>query len=208
MFSFACKPCASGNQQTDTVKVSFPPADASDKENAAPEPTSDQLAKLEEEQRKLEQEGEERRRQQEETERRRREEEARALERQRAEEERRRLLEEQRAKEAEESRRQQEAEARRRAEEARRREELGKVLARDGFAGVNERKKKSGLLSSGFTYPLHAAVRAADAEAVGLLLWAGADRSLKDSAKLTPLMLAQKADKKGSHRQVVEALCA
>mmetsp|Transcript_108647 Transcript_108647/g.339825 ORF Transcript_108647/g.339825 Transcript_108647/m.339825 type:complete len:276 (+) Transcript_108647:401-1228(+) len=223
MFSFgACNACrGNSNQQTDTVKVSFSPkADACDKENAGPNmaiPQSPKLAEAKEEQRPREQEeAEEDRRRQEALERariereeqQRREEEERLrqleLERQRAAEE-----EERRAREeAERQRQQEEEDARRRAEEARRRKLVEEFLSKNGFAGVNERKKKSGTFSSGFTYPLHAAVKAKDAQAVELLLWAGADKELKDSAKLTPLALAQKLDKKGSHKSVVDALSA
>jgi len=119
--------------------------------------------------------------------------------------ERQRQLDEEEARRRAEAQKQEE-EAHRRAEEARKQEEIGQFLSKNGFADVNEKKKKSGMLSSGFTYPLHVAVKAADAQVVGLLLWGGADRSLKDSAKLTPLALAQKLDKKGSHKAVMDAL--
>mmetsp|Transcript_107390 Transcript_107390/g.326403 ORF Transcript_107390/g.326403 Transcript_107390/m.326403 type:complete len:274 (+) Transcript_107390:1-822(+) len=137
-------------------------------------------------------------------ERRRREEEERK--RRDAEERRcRRELEERLLAEREqrlEEERRREEEARLEAERASKRDRLERVLLQVGFGSVNERKKTSGVLSSGFTYPLHAAVKAADVEAVELLLWGGADRTLKDSAKRTPLALALKLNRRDSHKAV------
>eukprot|EP00418_Pyrodinium_bahamense_P090390 CAMPEP_0179034946 /NCGR_PEP_ID=MMETSP0796-20121207/12864_1 /TAXON_ID=73915 /ORGANISM="Pyrodinium bahamense, Strain pbaha01" /LENGTH=240 /DNA_ID=CAMNT_0020731217 /DNA_START=65 /DNA_END=788 /DNA_ORIENTATION=+ len=225
-----------GNRQTDTVKVSFgQPADACDKENEAPCVVKDKEAERQdaatEEQRCWEQEEED-----EDRRRAREEEEAEAdrqrllelerqqeLERQRMEEleRQRRLQEEQRAREeqqlrqqeeearrrAEEARKQEEEEAQRRAEEAQKQEQLSNFLSKHGFKDTNEKKKiKSGMFSSVSAYPLHVAVRAADAQAVGLLLWGGADKTLQDSAKRTPLALAEKLNKNGSHEHVMGAL--
>uniref|UniRef100_A0A7S4Q6Q1 Uncharacterized protein n=1 Tax=Alexandrium monilatum TaxID=311494 RepID=A0A7S4Q6Q1_9DINO len=127
------------------------------------------------------------------------------LERQRAEEEEEEVVEEQRAR-ADERRRCQE-EARRRVG-ARQQGMLFQFLSKNRFAGANEKKVTPGRLRSTFTYPLHTAVRTGDAQAVGLLLWAGADRTLKDSSKHTPLALAQKLDRSGSHASVIEILGA
>jgi len=216
-FCSACR--RNGDPQTDTVKISFaPPADAADKENAVPELVRSTTKEMEEA------EAEERRRAEEEEQR--REEERHRLEamerarREHEEEERRRAeeLERTRRKEEERLRRQREEEelsrqrreeAERKAEEERKKEEVGQFLGKNGFAGVNEKKKKGSLPFAGkFTYPLHVAVKAADPKTVKLLLWAGADKSLKDSAKLTPLELARKLDKGGCQTVVIDALSA
>eukprot|EP00418_Pyrodinium_bahamense_P079640 CAMPEP_0179051174 /NCGR_PEP_ID=MMETSP0796-20121207/21110_1 /TAXON_ID=73915 /ORGANISM="Pyrodinium bahamense, Strain pbaha01" /LENGTH=229 /DNA_ID=CAMNT_0020747709 /DNA_START=48 /DNA_END=737 /DNA_ORIENTATION=+ len=222
----ACNTCGcGGSRQTDTVKVSFsPPADLCDKENEAPCLVISKEAELQdaatEEQRCLEQEEEDERRAREkeeerekvEADRQRQRELARlqALERQRLEEleRQRRLQEEQRSREEEELRQQEVEEAHCRAEEARKQQQrLSIFLSKHGFTGANEKKKiKSGMISSASAYPLHVAVRAADAQAVGLLLWAGADKTLQDSAKRTPLALAQKLNKNGSHEHVIDTL--
>jgi len=83
---------------------------------------------------------------------------------------------------------------------------LNRFLASAGFKAVNQRKKTSGLVSSGFTDPLHAAVKANNLEAVQLLLWAGADKAHKDSSRLTPAALAKKLNKKDSHKAILAAL--
>jgi len=221
----ACNTCGcGGSRQTDTVKVSFsPPADLCDKENEAPCLVISKEAELQdaatEEQRCLEQEEEDERRAREKEEEREKVEADRqhqrelerqqVLEHQRLEEleRQRRLQEEQRAREEEQLRQQGEEEAQRRAEEARKQEQLSVFLSKHGFKGANEKKKiKSGMISSASAYPLHVAVRAADAQAVGLLLWGGADKTLQDSAKRTPLALAQKLNKNGSHEQVINSL--
>merc|ERR550514_2491000 len=88
--------------------------------------------------------------------------------------------------------------------ERRLREFLGKV----GFNAVSEKKVKKSLISSSFSYPLHAAVDMKDADAVNLLLKAGADPKLPNSKKLTPLALAQVKNKQGSHDKVIAALAA
>mmetsp|Transcript_99311 Transcript_99311/g.289803 ORF Transcript_99311/g.289803 Transcript_99311/m.289803 type:complete len:244 (-) Transcript_99311:139-870(-) len=99
-----------------------------------------------------------------------------------------------------------EEEALMRKEQAQKQERLLMYLAANEFPSVNEKKKVPGLLTAGFTYPLHLAARAPDAEAVEMLLSAGADRTLQDSSKLTPLALAMRLDKKGSHAAVIELL--
>jgi len=99
-----------------------------------------------------------------------------------------------------------EAESKARAEKEEKQAKLHGFLTSVGFKSVNEQKKKSGIVSSGFTYPLHAAVKADNPEAVELLLWAGADKAQKDSSKLTPAALAKKLNKKDSHKAVLTAL--
>jgi intein/homing endonuclease len=99
-----------------------------------------------------------------------------------------------------------EAEAKARAEKDQKQAKLNGFLSSIGFKAVNEQKKKSGIVSSGFTYPLHAAIKANNLEAVELLLWAGADKAQKDSSKLTPAALAKKLNKKDSHKAVLTVL--
>jgi len=81
---------------------------------------------------------------------------------------------------------------------------LAEFLAKQGFAKVGERKAtKTGVFRKGFTFPLHVAVAANDLEAVGALLSAGADRTALDSQHLTPLALATRLNKKGSHEGAI-----
>jgi len=94
------------------------------------------------------------------------------------------------------------------AEARRKNESLSAFLGKTGFSGVGEKKVKKSLMSSSFSYPLHAAVEQKDAEAVSLLLWAGADPKLPNSKKLTPLKLAEAKNKQGSHDKVIAALAA
>jgi len=99
-----------------------------------------------------------------------------------------------------------EAESKARAEKEEKQAKLHGFLTSVGFKAVNEVKKKSGIVSSGITYPLHAAVKTNNLEAVELLLWAGADKAQKDSSKLTPPALAKKLNNKDSHKAVLTAL--
>lgn len=203
---FGCRECnacqGTANRKTDTIKVTFSlPADACDKENSDPDEGGAEV-----ELRRIRRVAEMEMRRQQEIERLKRERE----ELKQREQERLLWLEKERLRvqwqRLEEGQRELE-EGRRKAEDARKQEQVDRFLSNAGFTGINDKKKKKGsLLSTGFTYALHAAVRANDPQAVGLLLWRGADRTLSDSAKLTPLQLAQKLDKKGSHLQVVDAL--
>lgn len=195
-----CKACRGiSDQSVDTVKVSFPLPNDDERENevlssfgrenevaAGEEHVFGKVAEQRvEEQRSLE------------LEERRQEEQRLAQQR----EEEKRVAEEEEKLQQQAIRKQLEE-----AEKVRKRERVQQWLAKYGFSAVNEKKKKRGMLSSGYKYPLHAAVKAEDAAAIRLLLWAGADKSLEDSAKLTPLALAGKLGKKGSHKQVVAAL--
>lgn len=105
--------------------------------------------------------------------------------------------EEQRRREQEDLQRreQQEVEQAEKVRELKGREAKAFLLTH-GFSGnnVNEKKVTKGLISSSFHYPLHAAVKMNDAEAVQCLLWSGADRTLPDSKKLRPLELAHKLE--------------
>lgn len=76
-------------------------------------------------------------------------------------------------------------------------------LKRRGFSTVLSRRRS---LVFGSTFPLHAAVKENDAEMIRLLVQAGADPALKNSSGQTPLRLAQKCDKKGSHFAALQVL--
>lgn len=101
-----------------------------------------------------------------------------------------------------------EAQRRHEAEEAARHEKLCSFLEENGFRAPDEKRVKGGVFSSGFCYPLHVAVEAKDVEAVQALLWAGADPSLANSKKKTPLQLAKAKNKSASsdYSKVIEAL--
>jgi len=83
---------------------------------------------------------------------------------------------------------------------------LDQMLSSAGFSGVNEPKEENGMFRTGYTYPLHAAVKANSAEAVTMLLRSNADINLADSRRRTPLMLAEHLNKNHSHREVIMAL--
>lgn len=95
----------------------------------------------------------------------------------------------------------QEREQRRKEEQ----EDQGKVdafLKRNKFSDVHN--PKSSFFKA--SYPLHCAVSKNDPDMVQLLLAAGASPFDKNSAGLTPLALAQKLDRKGSHAQILKLL--
>jgi len=84
---------------------------------------------------------------------------------------------------------------------------LRQFLAANGFAGVSAKKLGPFWgLSRSFAYPLHAAVRTNDSEAVEVLLWAGSDRLKEDSQRLTALKLAHKLNMGGSHSRAIKLL--
>merc|ERR1712196_572032 len=121
-----------------------------------------------------------------------------------AEEEERRAAQE---SEAEQCRKQQqELEEQQRSEKAEQERiqqaRVDRWLQDNGFTGVNNPKRS--MMKS--TYALHVAVTKGDAELVGLLIRCGADRTMKNSAKQTPLELAQKSNKKGQLDEVIAAL--
>jgi hypothetical protein len=80
--------------------------------------------------------------------------------------------------------------------------ELKDWLKSNNFFSINS--KRSRLLS--FTYPLHVAAEKNNAEIVKILLLHQADPQQKDSKRCTALQVAEKKDKKGSHRKSVSAL--
>jgi len=167
-----------------------------------------------EKERKLQEQQEQMRRLAEEKQRRLAEEQRKAEEQKRlqreAEQAELRRQEEERQRQEEERLKQErlraEAEAKKRAEKEEKQRKLNGFFTSAGFKTVNEQKKKSGIVSSSFTYPLHVAVKANNLEAVELLLWAGADKAQKDSSKLTPAALATKLNKKDSHKAILAAL--
>lgn len=221
------------NKKVDTVMVNVGTlAPVEDKENMAPDP---EVQWQEEEQKRVHSVQEQQRLADEEFKRLEQETDESRLRREHEEqlrigqieknlsEERHRIEEDQRTQQMEKERRlaeelrdqqlhaeqQAQLEEQRRLEGAQKQEMLRSFLSGAGFKDVNEKKKeKGGMFSSGFTYPLHAAVKANDANMVQLLLQAGADRTLSNSKKATPLAMAQKLDKGGSHKQVITVLSA
>jgi len=87
-------------------------------------------------------------------------------------------------------------------EEAEDQSKIDTFLWTNGFVDMDSKKKS---LFKTF-YPLHAAVTQSNAEMVQLLLAAGARPTLKNSAGRSPLQLALKLDKKGSHEQIIKFL--
>jgi len=80
---------------------------------------------------------------------------------------------------------------------------LDAFLAKNGFDGVNAKRRRT-LQPS--IYPVHLAAEQGDAQLIGLLLEAGADRLAKDSRNRTPEMVAKKKNSKGSHDEALAAL--
>mmetsp|Transcript_127413 Transcript_127413/g.366414 ORF Transcript_127413/g.366414 Transcript_127413/m.366414 type:complete len:277 (-) Transcript_127413:91-921(-) len=94
-----------------------------------------------------------------------------------------------------------------RASAARKHQTLRAFLLNAGVSDPNGQKSIGrGLFRKRFTYPLHMAVAANDADAVEVLLWGGARKSEANSERLTPLDLARKLDKRGSMQQVIALL--
>jgi len=106
-------------------------------------------------------------------------------------------------------RRQEEAESLRRAEEERlvleskkRKEAVAAFLIEHDFTGVNASKRS--MLRT--TYPLHFAAEMGKAQVVEMLIQEGADTQQKKSAGKTPVQMAQKKNKNGSHAAVIRVL--
>ncbi|CAK0812569.1 unnamed protein product [Prorocentrum cordatum] len=94
-------------------------------------------------------------------------------------------------------------EVRLRVERRAKRERAAAFLREQGFAGLNARRRRRFPFCGRFTYALHAAVRLNDASVVEVLVQAGADSDLEDSDKLTPLALAFKLNRCGSHDRLI-----
>jgi hypothetical protein len=75
-------------------------------------------------------------------------------------------------------------------------------LKKHGFDGVKSQRQRFWRRS----YPLHIAVKDKDHTTIKLLLRANADPKQEDSSGRTPLLLAEKLDRGGSHALVLEAL--
>jgi len=103
-----------------------------------------------------------------------------------------------------------EQEAAQKAEEERaalaRKEADAKVAAwckTHGFVAMNTQKKT---YRGNTKFPLHTAVKHRQQEIIGMLLLIGAQKDVKDSKGQTPLQLAAKLNKNGSHDQIVDML--
>merc|ERR1711879_59241 len=84
-----------------------------------------------------------------------------------------------------------------------RRELVESFLREHGYSDVNA-KRRCGLFKT--KYALHSAVKENDRDVVRGLLNSGADPRLKNSKGQTPLQLAQKSDRGGSHADVIACL--
>lgn len=122
------------------------------------------------------------------------------LDRQRMAQEAQRKEEEERLAEVERLRR--EEDIMRQMQAQRDRKKVEEFLAAKGFKGVNAARLKM----VWHKYALHSAVKVNDAELVRLLLEAMADPSRKNSSGQTPLQLARKVDRRGSHADVIRVL--
>jgi len=80
--------------------------------------------------------------------------------------------------------------------------QVNEFLRVEGFKSVTAPRSRCCRTS----YALHKAVEDNDVEVVRALLRCQADRSLKNSAGRTPLELAKRLNKKGSHQPILDAL--
>lgn len=220
-----CKVCSPSDPTADTVRVNAnlippesptaqKPVDEEQREGGSEEEArrrEQEEARLEDERRQADEAEAERRRQEDErlrrekedAERQRREEAARAEkaareERERAAEAARVKAEQERAAAAAEA-----AAAKAREEVAAAQQAVNDFLKANGFKGIALPRKA---FCGGSLYPLHAAVEENQPEIVKALLLCRADQGLKNSAKKTPLELAEKCNKTGSHEMVLTTL--
>eukprot|EP00929_Paragymnodinium_shiwhaense_P015401 TRINITY_DN123498_c0_g1_i1.p1 TRINITY_DN123498_c0_g1~~TRINITY_DN123498_c0_g1_i1.p1 ORF type:complete len:209 (-),score=60.90 TRINITY_DN123498_c0_g1_i1:507-1133(-) len=78
------------------------------------------------------------------------------------------------------------------------RKKMNLFLERYSFAGPDVKRSSS--------YPLHAAVKQRDVDMARILISHGAKLTCQDSKGYTPLQLAQKIDRAGSHNDVIAVL--
>merc|ERR1712032_27578 len=94
-----------------------------------------------------------------------------------------------------------------RVEEAAKWDLVTTFLTEQGFRNVNDRRRSFPFCGR-VTYPLHAAVSTNDTSMTEVLLWAGADAGRENSDGLTPLELAYKLNRRGSHKKMIVLLSA
>jgi len=85
-----------------------------------------------------------------------------------------------------------------------RRKMLADFLLSEGFSPRNVNSSRRRLFRT--TFPLHVACKRGDARMVELLLASGADATLRDSKGQTPVDVATRYNRKGSHMAVLQAL--
>lgn len=219
---FACKPCSESDPTQHTVHVD---PSLFNKENV--QPLQCDKDKAEEERHRQLEEKAARRREEEAfnvaaaealrlgeeraaAERARREEATRREAEEVAEAEAQRLAAEERAREDEKARSTAEAAAAAVQEECRRQRAVKKAATKvnewcksNGFQDVNSEKKT---LRGATKFPVHTAVKYSNIEIVELMLLAGIDKDVRDSKNQTPLQLAAKLNKNGSHDQIIAML--
>lgn len=220
---FACKPCSESDPTQHTVKVD---ASLFNKENVQPLQCDKDKAE-EERERQIEEQKAARRREEEAfaaaaaealrlgeeraaAERARREEAERREAEELAEAEAQRLAAEKRAREDEAARAAAEAAAAAVQAECRRQQAVNEATAKvnawcksNGFQDMNTQKKT---LRGATKFPMHTAVKYSNQEIVEMMLLAGIDKDVRDSNKQTPLQLAAKLNKNGSHDQIIAML--
>jgi len=209
-------PTLLGGKPMDNLKAQVPAeVDQAKQREEQEQREAEERRRLEEEQKeheRLQREAEEERlRQEAEEEARRQEAEAKRLaeeEAQRQLEEAERLAQEERERVAAAERAKAEAQAaaaKARAEVESAQKAVDDFLKARGFKNMLTPRKA---FCGATIYPLHLAVEENNAETVQSLLRCGADRTQKNSAKMSPLELAEKCNKKGSHDAIVKLLKA
>jgi len=73
----------------------------------------------------------------------------------------------------------------------------------NGFQDMNTQKKT---LRGATKFPLHTAVKNCNQEIIGMMLIAGVDKDVRDSKNQTPIALAAKLNKGGSHGHILTML--
>lgn len=226
-----CKACKPLDPVADTVKVQMPAAPAATEEDMENERLQRETAaadesrleeerlereRLQAEESRLAEEAERNRAELEaeqtrkqaaeaEAERIRQEEEAERLRQEKLLAEKKAKLERERAAEAERVKAEQIESAKQRAEDEAKaaKQAVDDFLKVRGFKGIGLPKKA---VCGAPVYPLHLAVEENNVDVVKAMLSCGADKDMKNAGKKTPLDLAEKCNKSGSHAAVVSAL--